>query len=182
MRAITYGNLDVTLGREIRLDLPGLVARLVDARRGGYCYELNTNPLGPVPLGGEATSGGWTWRTGRTTTPEDEDAWQMCLADVVLYPFTDDPRHPTDYIAPNHHSSTHPRSVFTGLPIVQRSDDLVQTILVGLTLTERYPDGTEQTGAVAPGDDGPLLRDRFGLGLGDDEIARLLAAATAPPA
>ena len=232
VRAITYENLDVTLGREIRLDLPGLVAKLVDSRRGGYCYEQNTlfaavleargadvvrclgrvrignateprpathmvllvdgcvvdvgfgaaTPLGPVPLDGEATYGGWTWRTARTTTPEGEHAWQMCLSDHLLYTFTDHPRHPTDYIAPNHYSSTHPRSVFTGLPIVQRSDDQVQTILVGLTLTERYPDGTERTDAVAPGDYAALLRHRFGLALGDDEVARLLAAATAPPA
>jgi N-hydroxyarylamine O-acetyltransferase len=32
----------VLLGREIRLDPDSVVAKLVDGRRGGYCYEHNT--------------------------------------------------------------------------------------------------------------------------------------------
>jgi N-hydroxyarylamine O-acetyltransferase len=40
--AIPFENLDVLLGRPPRLDLPTLVAKLVDARRGGYCYEHAT--------------------------------------------------------------------------------------------------------------------------------------------
>ena len=39
---IPYENLDVRLGREIRLDHDSLVAKLVDQRRGGYCFEHNT--------------------------------------------------------------------------------------------------------------------------------------------
>jgi N-hydroxyarylamine O-acetyltransferase len=39
--AIPYENLDVRLGREIRLDRDSLVAKLVDGGRGGYCYEQN---------------------------------------------------------------------------------------------------------------------------------------------
>src|SRR5207237_7019105 len=39
---IPYENLDVRLGREIRLDVDSLVDKLVDRRRGGYCYEHNT--------------------------------------------------------------------------------------------------------------------------------------------
>lgn len=42
MQSIPYENLDVRLGREIRLDVDSLVGKLVDARRGGYCYEQNT--------------------------------------------------------------------------------------------------------------------------------------------
>jgi N-hydroxyarylamine O-acetyltransferase len=42
VQSIPYENLDVRLGREIRLDVDSLVAKLVDARRGGYCYEHNT--------------------------------------------------------------------------------------------------------------------------------------------
>jgi N-hydroxyarylamine O-acetyltransferase len=39
LRAIPFENLDVLLGRPVRLDLAALEAKLVHARRGGYCYE-----------------------------------------------------------------------------------------------------------------------------------------------
>jgi N-hydroxyarylamine O-acetyltransferase len=42
LRAIPFENLDVLLGRGVRLDLPTLEAKLVNARRGGYCYEHAT--------------------------------------------------------------------------------------------------------------------------------------------
>jgi N-hydroxyarylamine O-acetyltransferase len=39
--AIPFENLDVLLGRPIPLDPASLWAKLVDAGRGGYCYEQN---------------------------------------------------------------------------------------------------------------------------------------------
>lgn len=39
--AVPFENLDISLGRPIRLDAASLVAKVVDRRRGGYCYELN---------------------------------------------------------------------------------------------------------------------------------------------
>jgi len=39
MAAIPFENLDVLLGRRVRLDLEGLHAKLIQARRGGYCFE-----------------------------------------------------------------------------------------------------------------------------------------------
>jgi len=39
---IPFENLDVRLGRPVGLDLETLVAKLVDRRRGGYCFEQNT--------------------------------------------------------------------------------------------------------------------------------------------
>jgi N-hydroxyarylamine O-acetyltransferase len=42
MRAIPFVNLDVLLGRGIDLDLEALQAKLVAARRGGYCFEHAT--------------------------------------------------------------------------------------------------------------------------------------------
>ena len=39
MSSIPFENLDVLLGRPIRLDLDGLQQKLVRARRGGYCFE-----------------------------------------------------------------------------------------------------------------------------------------------
>ncbi len=39
---ITFENLDVLLGRPISLDLAAISAKLVDAGRGGYCFEQNS--------------------------------------------------------------------------------------------------------------------------------------------
>jgi N-hydroxyarylamine O-acetyltransferase len=39
MAAIPFENLDVLMHRPVRLDLAGLQAKLVAARRGGYCFE-----------------------------------------------------------------------------------------------------------------------------------------------
>lgn len=42
MLRIPFENLDVLLGRNVRLDLDGLQRKLVDAQRGGYCFEHAT--------------------------------------------------------------------------------------------------------------------------------------------
>ncbi|MET0344630.1 MAG: arylamine N-acetyltransferase, partial [Casimicrobiaceae bacterium] len=42
MARIPFENLDVLLGRGIRLDLASIQAKLVHARRGGYCFEHAT--------------------------------------------------------------------------------------------------------------------------------------------
>ncbi len=38
---IPFENLDILLGKSIRLDIVSLQAKLVRARRGGYCFEQN---------------------------------------------------------------------------------------------------------------------------------------------
>ena len=239
--SIPYEDLDVRLGREIRLDLPSLVSKLVDGGRGGYCYEQNTlfaavleglgfnvtrclgrvrfgdtvsprpathmvllvdgqvvdvgfgsaNPLGPIPLGGSATYGPWTWTTERARSPEDEDVWEVHLLgphpgpseepfDLTLYSFTDDPRHPVDYVAPNHFSSTHPLSIFTQHTIVQRWDGFVQVGIVDRLLTERLPDGQVVDTEIEPDDLGSVLEERFGLALPQDELDSLTAGRLRP--
>ena len=50
VETVPFENLDVLLGRPPRLDLASLVGKIVDARRGGYCFEHATL-LGAV-LGG----------------------------------------------------------------------------------------------------------------------------------
>ena len=42
MQRIPFENLDILLGRGIRIDLDGVYAKLVEAKRGGYCYEHST--------------------------------------------------------------------------------------------------------------------------------------------
>ena len=39
--SIPFENLDILLGRGVRLDLESVQAKLVTARRGGYCFEQN---------------------------------------------------------------------------------------------------------------------------------------------
>jgi N-hydroxyarylamine O-acetyltransferase len=40
--AIAFENLDPLLGRPVSLKIPALARKLVDERRGGYCFEQNT--------------------------------------------------------------------------------------------------------------------------------------------
>jgi N-hydroxyarylamine O-acetyltransferase len=39
--AVPFENLSIHLGEPVRLDEAALLAKLVDRRRGGFCYELN---------------------------------------------------------------------------------------------------------------------------------------------
>lgn len=41
LQQVPFENLDIHLGRPIRLELPRLFAKIVRRRRGGFCYELN---------------------------------------------------------------------------------------------------------------------------------------------
>jgi N-hydroxyarylamine O-acetyltransferase len=40
-RAVPFENLDIHLGRHIVLDQSRIVAKIVNERRGGFCYEVN---------------------------------------------------------------------------------------------------------------------------------------------
>lgn len=40
--SVPFENLDIQLGRPISIDLASIQKKLVDARRGGYCFEQNT--------------------------------------------------------------------------------------------------------------------------------------------
>lgn len=219
-----YENLDIHLGRTIKLDVESLTAKIVDARRGGYCYEMNSlfahvleqcgfsltrhlgrvrlgdpvnprpathmvlhvadcavdvgfgsaTPLAPVPLGGSVTVGGWTWSTDRVVSPEGEDVWAMRCNDALLYTWSDERRHPVDYVTPNHFSSTHPMSVFVVNATVQRSLPDVQRTLAGLELIERFPDGRIDQRTIPLSEYAPTLRE-LGLDLPPPDLAALSA-------
>ena len=222
--SIPYENLDVQLGREVRLDTASLSAKLVDQRRGGYCFEMNSlfadvlealghrvtrligrvrlsdaetprpathmvlrvddsiidvgfgsaTPTGPIPLDGAATYGPWTWRTERIRTPEGEDGWGMWFYDMLLYTFTEEPRHPVDFLTPNLFTSTHPLAIFTQLLMVQRwQDDDSQIGLIDLDLLLRRPGLPDDVRRVDLADLGAVLRDTFGIALDDGELAAL---------
>jgi N-hydroxyarylamine O-acetyltransferase len=40
--AVPFENLDISLGRSIDLDEVAVLAKIIDRRRGGFCYELNS--------------------------------------------------------------------------------------------------------------------------------------------
>src|SRR4051812_2008631 len=42
VRTIPFENLDILLGRDIRIDLASVSRKLVHDQRGGYCFEQNT--------------------------------------------------------------------------------------------------------------------------------------------
>src|SRR5215467_3806047 len=42
VQAIPFENLDVLLGRPIDLELAAIQRKLIDDRRGGYCFEQNS--------------------------------------------------------------------------------------------------------------------------------------------
>ena len=42
VEAIPFEGLDPFLGRQVRVDLPGIQDKLLASRRGGYCFEQNT--------------------------------------------------------------------------------------------------------------------------------------------
>jgi N-hydroxyarylamine O-acetyltransferase len=207
------------------LDVDSLVTKLVDRRRGGYCFELNTlfaalletlgydvtrclarvrlgdaksprpethmvlvvdgelidvgfggaTPIGPLPIGGSATYGVWTWFVEPTRSPEGHDAWSVRLFDLDLFTFTTTAKHAVDYLAPNHWTSTHPSSLFRNATIVQRWAGDTQVGLVGSTLTIRRPDFTDDSRVIDLADLGPVLHDEFGLELGHDDIEQLAA-------
>ncbi|HSA91542.1 MAG TPA: arylamine N-acetyltransferase [Terriglobales bacterium] len=41
LMAVPFENLDIPLGRPLRLDVEGLFQKIVTRRRGGFCFELN---------------------------------------------------------------------------------------------------------------------------------------------
>ncbi|HEX7840561.1 MAG TPA: arylamine N-acetyltransferase [Kofleriaceae bacterium] len=63
---IPFENLDVLLGRPIDLDLGAIQRKLLDGRRGGYCFEQNSLLLAVLQsLGFEARPLGGRYRFGR---------------------------------------------------------------------------------------------------------------------
>jgi N-hydroxyarylamine O-acetyltransferase len=53
--AIPFEGFDALLGREVKLDLASLEAKLVRSRRGGYCFELNGLMLAVLDAAGFET-------------------------------------------------------------------------------------------------------------------------------
>lgn len=133
--------------------------------------------LEPVPLhdGAESIQGAWRFRVDRVHSEQrgteyvvrsrHPDGW------FDLYAFTREPQFPADYLVANHFVATHPRSPFTGRPVVLRPGDRRRTALVGTRLTVTTPDG-ESGRDIDPAELGDILL-ALGLDLPEDDVRRL---------
>src|SRR5512134_2201513 len=68
--AIPFENIDTLSGRPVRLDLPSLERKLLQSRRGGYCFEQNLlfkHALGALKFDATALAARVVWER-----PEDE--------------------------------------------------------------------------------------------------------------
>jgi N-hydroxyarylamine O-acetyltransferase len=133
--------------------------------------------LHPIPFHDgaiTASEAGWNHALSR----ESESTWVLRSLHpddwLDLYAFTLEPQHRIDYEVFNHYLSTHPRSPFITHLVAQRSAPEWRLTLTDRRLVEARPDGTE---TVTDLDDSSLadtLRERFGIPLDDEEVARLL--------
>jgi N-hydroxyarylamine O-acetyltransferase len=133
--------------------------------------------LHPIPFHDgaiTASEAGWNHALSR----ESESTWVLRSLHpddwLDLYAFTLEPQHRIDYEVFNHYLSTHPRSPFITHLVAQRSALEWRLTLTDRRLVEARPDGTE---TVTDLDDSSLadtLRERFGIPLDDEEVARLL--------
>ncbi len=89
--AIPFENLDILLGRPILLDLASLQAKLVRARRGGYCFEHNSLFAAVLEaLGFRVTRLGARVRMGRPPTEPLPDTHMLLAVDAQGAPWLAD--------------------------------------------------------------------------------------------
>jgi N-hydroxyarylamine O-acetyltransferase len=229
--AIPFENLDVAMGRGVDTSLRAVQAKLVDRRRGGYCYEHNTlfgavldragfevtrlgarvrsgadfirprthmllavrldgrlwladvgfggdGLLEPIPLEHGTTSrqGAWTYRVVREAGP-----WHWALQSLRpdgwmdLYGLTLEPQFPIDYVMANYYTSTHPLSGFVRSVTVQHVRPDHRLVLRVPQLTGTAADGTIAERTIDAAELDELLRERFGIALGAEELDLLHA-------
>ncbi|HYW26439.1 MAG TPA: arylamine N-acetyltransferase [Terriglobales bacterium] len=131
--------------------------------------------LDPIPLEPDrpCRQGGWMYRVVRehewnwAVQSQRPDGW------LDLYGFALEPQHPIDYVMANHFTSTHPLSAFTRVATAQRAAPDRRLTLRGRLLTETLPDGTAEERLVGAGELDDLLRERFGIALGAEDLGRL---------
>lgn len=231
--AIPFENLDIILGRPIRLDIGSIQAKLVDSSRGGYCFEQNTllraalerlgftvrslmarvvrgapaDSIPPMthmllrvdlPGGSYLADVGFGNLTptaplrldvaGSQPTEHEDYRFQPGEAHTLLqvrlgpewedvYRFSDAATHPIDHEVGNWFTSTKPDGLFTANVIAARPGRTCRTTLFNGKVTTRTMDMRVQH--EMPQTEHALfvtLRDNFGIGLGNDELATVQAA------
>jgi N-hydroxyarylamine O-acetyltransferase len=129
--------------------------------------------LYPTPLqdGVVVDQAGWDHRLTLegdlwTLSKQTADDW------VPQHASNDEPVRPIDYEVYHHYVSTHPKSPFTGRPVVMRVADGVVRRLVGENLTTEYADGRTTERTVRPADLPDVLAS-LDVHLNDEELDRL---------
>ena len=129
--------------------------------------------LYPTPLkdGVVVDQAGWDHRLTLegdvwTLSKKTADGW------TPQHASNDEPVRPIDYEVYHHYVSTHPKSPFTGRPVVMRVGDGVVRALVGDKLTTEYADG-RRTERVVPAQDLPEALAGLDVVLSDEEVDRL---------
>lgn len=135
--------------------------------------------LEPIPFapGAEMRQGRWTFRLDRIdATAEAQWVLRSLQPDgpLDLYAFTARPHHPVDYGVYNHFTSTHPRSPFTGRPMIQHTRPDIRRALRGTELSETHPDTDPKVSEVAPEEVPGILRDTFGIALDAADAAAVV--------
>ncbi|RSS75585.1 arylamine N-acetyltransferase [Streptomyces sp. WAC06614] len=121
LRTIPFENLSIHLGEDLSLDDEALLAKIVDARRGGFCYELNGGfalLLAALGYEVELLQGRVHGRDGRPGIPYDHLALRITtpdgrrwLADVG---FGDHSHHPLAF--DDHEDQKDPGGTFRMVP------------------------------------------------------------------
>jgi N-hydroxyarylamine O-acetyltransferase len=123
--------------------------------------------------GATVRQGGWTYGTRRRA----DGTWALRdLSDgdaPDLYAFTEEAQHRVDYVIANHFTATHPSSPFVGQAVAIRTTPDVRHTLRGLTLTTTRAGSTPHERMIDPERLGEVLRETFGIALGEDEITRI---------
>lgn len=227
LRTVPFENLDIALGRPIRLDRPSLYAKIVTRRRGGFCYELNglfawlLEGLGyavdRLAAGVARQDGGFgppfDHLTLRVRGPDDPTAWlaDVGFGDSFLNPLhLDTPNEQSDggrayrldrdgdarvlwqrdfdgAWTPQHrfdltahqlteyepmcvYHQTSPQSSFTRRRVCTLATvEGRVTLADGRLITTRG--GEREERPVAEGQRAAVLRDVFGVSLGDEAVA-----------
>jgi N-hydroxyarylamine O-acetyltransferase len=129
--------------------------------------------LYPTPLkdGAVVDQAGWDHRLTLdgdlwTLSKQTADGW------VPQHASNDEPVRPIDYEVYHHYVSTHPKSPFTGRPVVMRVADGVVRRLVGNTLTTEQANGHTTERNIPPADLPDALAS-LDVILNEEEIDRL---------
>jgi N-hydroxyarylamine O-acetyltransferase len=217
---VPFENLDIHLGVPLSLDIGHLFAKIVDRRRGGYCFEQNTlflhvlreagfkvtprearvgpadgptrprshmtlevpiegiaynvdvgfggdSALRPVAIDGESHAE--VGREYRLVVQGGHRILRIKRGETWSDSYVIQPSEPApiDFEVANWYTSTHPDSKFVQTPTAQLSRPSGQSALRRRTYTESE-DGVETTRELSDAEIGPLLRDVFGIDLGED--------------
>ena len=133
--------------------------------------------LEPLPFdgGGAQRQGGWTFALAQIAPSAWELRERLGEEWLTAYQFDDQRQHAADIVMANHFTATHPRSPFVGKPVLVRKDERVLRRLAGRRFTVTRPDGTTEEREIGDAEVGRARRDVFGLPLGDEEVAQVLA-------